>query len=101
MFAETRLPPEEYYIQRQKINNYGLGFVGVQYEREPSTGFHYARIYFPRDFKHLTNAEGQRRKRSTPTGYHVTLGYNTDYTDNPRARDALETLRANTVGIKS
>ena len=58
-FAETRLPPKAYYIQRKKINNYGLVFVGVQYEREPDTGFHYARIYFPRSFQLLTNAEGQ------------------------------------------
>jgi hypothetical protein len=89
-FAETRLPPYEYYLQRKKINHNGLGFVGVQYEREPSTGFHYARIHFPRNFVHLTNAEGQRRKRETPAGYHVTLGYNTDYTENPAARAAID-----------
>ncbi|MFM7982520.1 MAG: hypothetical protein ACKPKO_24680, partial [Candidatus Fonsibacter sp.] len=51
---------------------------------------HYAIIYFPRSFQHLTNAEGQWRKRATPAGYHVTLGYHNDYTDNPAARAAID-----------
>ena len=67
----------------------GIGRVGVQYERQPDTGFHYARIHFPRNFEHLTNEEGQRRKASTPAGYHVTLGYDRDYTENAAARAAI------------
>ena len=89
-YAETREHPREYYERRFLLKKHGLGIIGVQYEREPETGFHYARIYFPRKFKHLTNAEGQRRKRETPAGYHVTLGYNTDYTENPTARAAID-----------
>ena len=68
----------------------GLGLVGVQYERQPDTGFHFARIYSPRGFRHLTNEEGQRRKAATPAGYHVTLGYTTDYTENPATRAAID-----------
>ena len=71
-------------------NKDGVGIVGVQYEREPNTGFHYARIYFPRNFQRPTNEEGQRRKRESPAGYNVTLGYNTDYTDNPTTRAAID-----------
>ena len=91
-YAETRLPPGDYYNRRFNINKHGIGIVGVQYERQPDTGFHYARIHFPRNFQHLTNEEGQRRKAATPAGYHVTLGYNTDYTENPRARAAIDNL---------
>ena len=89
-FLETRLPPRDYYNTRRNIQKNGLGLVGVQYEREPSTGFHFARIYFPRNFQHLTNPEGRQRKRATSAGYHVTLGYHNDYTDNPAARAALD-----------
>ena len=67
-----------------------MGIVGVQYGRQPDTGFHFARIYFPRGFKHLTNEEGQRRKATTPACYHVTLGYNKDYTENAEARAAID-----------
>ena len=69
-----------------------MGLVGVQYERQPDTGFHFARIYFPRGFKHLTNEEGQRRKATTPAGYHVTLGYHKDYTESPEARAAIDSF---------
>ena len=88
-FLETRLPPQEYYNRKKNIEK-GLGLVGVQYERQPDTGFHFARIYFPRGFKHLTNEEGQRRKAATPAGYHVTLGYDKDYTENAEARAAID-----------
>ena len=44
-FAETRLPPREYCNRRSVINNHGLGFVKVRYEKQPDTGFHYARIH--------------------------------------------------------
>ena len=88
--AETRLHPREYYNRRWCIDTHGIGRVGVQYQKDPETGFHYARIWFPRDFQHLTNAEGQRRKQETPASYHVTLGYNTDYTENPTARAAID-----------
>ncbi|MFM7985725.1 MAG: hypothetical protein ACKPKO_41070, partial [Candidatus Fonsibacter sp.] len=63
--------------------------------RQPDTGFDFARIYFPRDFKHLTNQERQWRKRATPARYPVTLGYNNDYEDNPLARAAIDNF-ANT-----
>jgi hypothetical protein len=71
------------------MNKHGIGRVGVQYERQPDTGFHYVRIHFPRNFQHLRNEEGQRRNATTPSGYNVTLGYNTDYTDKPVARAAI------------
>ncbi|MFM7981784.1 MAG: hypothetical protein ACKPKO_20950, partial [Candidatus Fonsibacter sp.] len=88
-FLETRLPPREYYNTKGSIETNGLGLVGVQYERQPDTGFHFAIIYFPRDFQRLTNQEGQRRKRATPAGYHVTLGYHNDYTEHQLARAAI------------
>ena len=89
-YAETRLPPREYHNRRFSINKHGIGIVGVQYERQPDTSFHYARIHFPRNFHPLTNEECQRRKATAPAGYHVTVGYNTDYTDNPIARAAID-----------
>jgi hypothetical protein len=89
-FAETREHPREYYNRRFNIEKQGIGRVGVQYQTDPETGFHYARIWFPRNFQHLTNAEGQRLKRETPASYHVTLGYNRDYTENPAARAAID-----------
>ena len=67
-YAEIRVPPIEYYNRRININKHGIGIVGVQYEKQPDTGFHYARIHFPRNFQHLTNEEGQRRKAATPSG---------------------------------
>ena len=88
-FLETRVPPQEYYNRKKGIEK-GLGIVRVQYERQPDTGFHFARIYFPRGFKHLTNEEGQRRKAATPAGYHVTLGYDRDYTENAETRAAID-----------
>ena len=90
-FLETRVPPQEYYNRKNNIEK-GLGLVGVQYERQPDTGFHFARIYFPRGFKHLTNEEGQRRKAATPAGYHITLGYDRDYTENAEARAAIDSF---------
>ena len=87
-FRETRLPPQEYYDAKNIERGWGL--VGVRYERQRDTGFHFARIYFPRGFKHLTNEEGQRRKAATPAGYHVTLGYDRDYTENAEARAAID-----------
>ena len=88
-FLETRVPPREYYKRKNDIEK-GLGLRRVRYERQPDTGFHFARIYFPRGFKHLTNEEGQRRKAATPAGYHVTLGYDRDYTENAEARAAID-----------
>ena len=90
-FLETRVPPQEYYKRKNDIEK-GLGIVGVRYERQPDTGFHFARIYFPRGFKHLTNEEGQRRKAATPAGYHITLGYDRDYTENAEARAAIDSF---------
>ncbi|MFM7980455.1 MAG: hypothetical protein ACKPKO_14170, partial [Candidatus Fonsibacter sp.] len=65
-FLETRLPPREYYNTRGSIENNGLGLVGVQYERQPDTGFHFAIIYFPRNIQHLTNQKDNSVREPRP-----------------------------------
>ena len=87
-YARTRIPPEEYYKRRFEMNKGGLGFIGVRYERQPD-GFHFARVWFPRDFQHLTNDEGQRLKAATNAGYHVSLGYDNTFNNNSAAKEAL------------
>ena len=60
-FAETRVHPREYYNRRYNIEKQGIGRVGVQYQKDPETGFHYARIWFPRNFP----TPDQRRRTTT------------------------------------
>ncbi|MFM7981533.1 MAG: hypothetical protein ACKPKO_19665 [Candidatus Fonsibacter sp.] len=87
-FLETPLPPRDYYNTRVSIEK------RTWPSRSPvrETTRHRLPLcnnILSRNFQHMTNPEGQQRKRATPASYHVTLAYHNDCTENP-ARAAID-----------
>ena len=82
---ESRYDPKEFDARKQNILDNGI-LCKLQfqsdYEHTPWDPFYSLKVTFPPNFKHLVKPEAVAKKEATSSGFHISLGNRSKFTDN-------------------